>query len=132
MADPRARMRRLAAGLLVVPVVVLGLGARFLGAGPAADLSGGVLYAVLVYVLLVFLRPRAAPWSNAAIALAFCVAIELLQITSIPATLAAAFPPIRLVLGSTFVPLDLLAYVIGAGLALGIDSLIGSVRAAKE
>ncbi len=74
MADPRARRRRLAAGLLVVPVVVLGLGARFLGAGPAADLSGGVLYAVLVYVLLVFLRPRAAPWSNAAIALAFCVA----------------------------------------------------------
>ena len=132
MADPRARRRRLAAGLLVVPVVVLGLGARFLAAGPAADLSGGVLYAVLIYVLLVFLRPRAAAWSNAAIALAFCTAIELLQITSIPATLGAAFPPIRLVLGSTFVPLDLLAYAIGTALAFGIDSLIGSVRAGRE
>nr|WP_281070286.1 DUF2809 domain-containing protein [Paeniglutamicibacter kerguelensis] len=110
----------------------MGLGARFLAAGPAADLSGGVLYAVLIYVLLVFLRPRAAAWSNAAITLAFCTAIELLQITSIPATLGAAFPPIRLVLGSTFVPLDLLAYAIGTALAFGIDSLIGSVRAGRE
>ena len=132
MADPRARRRRLAAGLLVVPVVVLGLGARFLGAGPAADLSGGVLYAVLIYVLLVFLRPRAAAWTNAAIALAFCVAVELLQITPIPAALGAAFPPARLVLGSTFVPLDLLAYLIGTALAFGIDSLIASVRAGGE
>ena len=115
----------------MLPVIALGLAARFLAAGPVADLSGGVLYAVLVYVLLVFLRPGAAPWQTAAITLAFCTAIELLQLTPLPAALSAAFPPARLVLGSTFVPLDLAAYALGAVLALGIDSLVASVRAGK-
>lgn len=123
--------RRLCAGLLVVPVIGLGLAARFLGAGLVADLSGGVLYAVLIYVLLVFVRPRAGYLSNAAIALAFCIAVELLQITTIPATLGAAFPPIQLVLGSTFAPLDLLAYLIGTALATGADALIGSIRSRR-
>ncbi|MGL3804644.1 DUF2809 domain-containing protein [Paeniglutamicibacter sp. R2-26] len=132
MAEPRARRRRIAAALLVLPVIALGLAARFLAAGPVADLSGGVFYAVLVYVLLVFLRPGAAPWRTAAITLAFCTAIELLQLTPLPAALSAAFPPARLVLGSTFVPLDLAAYALGAVLALGIDSLVASVRAGRQ
>ena len=131
VANRLSTTRRLRAGLLVVPVIGLGLAARFLGAGLVADLSGGVLYAVLIYVLLVFVRPRAGYLSNAAIALAFCIAVELLQITTIPADLAAAFPPIRLVLGSTFAPLDLLAYVIGTALATGADALFGSIRSRR-
>ncbi|MFL4475816.1 DUF2809 domain-containing protein [Paeniglutamicibacter sp. MACA_103] len=124
----RTRSRRLAAIACVPPVIALGLAARFLGAGLPADLAGGVLYAVLVYVLLTFLRPRASAWSNAAIALVLCVLVELLQLTGIPADLARAFWPVRLVLGTGFAPLDLPAYAIGSALALGADVLQGRIR----
>ncbi|WP_411734083.1 DUF2809 domain-containing protein [Paeniglutamicibacter sp.] len=132
VADRRpARTRRLAAVALVLPVVAAGLASRFLGAGLPADLAGGVLYAVLIYVLLTALRPRATAVSNAAIALVLCVLIELLQLTSIPADLARAFGPFRLVLGTGFAPLDLAAYAIGAALALGADVLAGRIRARR-
>jgi hypothetical protein len=119
----------LAAAAWVLPVIVVGLASRFAGTGLAADLAGGVLYAVLVYLLLTVLRPQAARWSNASIALVLCVLIELLQLTAIPADLARVFGPIRLVLGTGFAPLDLVAYAIGAALAPGIDMLLGRIRA---
>ena len=123
--------RRLAAAAWVLPVIFVGLASRFAGAGLAPDLAGGVLYAVLVYVLLTVLRPRTARWSNASIALVFCVLIELLQLTAIPADLARVFGPIRLVLGTGFAALDLLAYAMGAALAPGIDMLLGRIRARR-
>jgi hypothetical protein len=115
----------------VLPVIALGLAARFLGAGLPADLAGGVLYAVLIHVLLTVLRPRAAALSNACIALALCVLIELLQLTGFPAEAARAFRPIALVLGTGFAPLDFLAYAIGSALAFGADVLQGRIRAAR-
>ncbi|MBV1778317.1 DUF2809 domain-containing protein [Paeniglutamicibacter sp. ABSL32-1] len=127
-AGRRHGARRLAAAALVPPVVAAGLASRFLGAGLPADLSGGVFYAVLIYLLLTVLRPRAAALSIAAAALVLCVLIELLQLTGIPADLARAFPPVRLVLGTGFAPLDLLAYAIGSALALGADVLAGRIR----
>lgn len=126
-----ARSRRLGAAACVLPVIALGLGARFLGSGLAADVAGGVVYAVLIYVLATFLRPRAGHVANALAALVFCVLIELLQLTDIPADLAAFFPPVRLVLGTTFVPLDLLAYGLGTALALGIDLVAGGLLRAR-
>ena len=114
--------------MCVLPVIVLGLASRFGGAGLAADISGGVFYAVLVYLVLTLLRPRAVPAANAAGALVLCVLIELLQLTGIPADLARSLPPIRLVLGTGFAPLDLLAYGLGAALALGADMLLGRFR----
>ncbi|EMQ97138.1 ribosomal maturation YjgA family protein [Paeniglutamicibacter gangotriensis] len=116
----------------MLPVIALGLGARFLGSGLAADLSGGVIYAVLIYVLATLLRPRAGQAANAVAALVFCVLIELLQLTAFPTSLAAVFPPVRLVLGTTFVPLDLLAYAIGSALALGLDLLAGGLLRARR
>ena len=126
-----ARSRRLGAAACVLPVIALGLGARFLGSGLAADLAGGVVYAVLIYVLATFLRPRAGHVANALAALVFCGLIELLQLTDIPADLAAFFPPVRLVLGTTFVPLDLLAYGLGTVLALGVDLVAGYLLRAR-
>nr|WP_281070178.1 DUF2809 domain-containing protein [Paeniglutamicibacter psychrophenolicus] len=94
-----------------------------------ADIAGGAIYAVLIYVLATFLRPGAARTGNALAALVFCVLIELLQLTDLPASLGQVFPPVRLVLGSTFVPLDLLAYLVGTVLALGADA--GFARLAR-
>lgn len=102
-------------------VVVVGLAARFGLSGTVADLAGGVLYTVLIYVLAAWLRPGWRPTKVAAAALAFSVAIELLQLTSIPADLVNRFSAWRVVVGSSFAATDLLAYVVGAMLAAGAD-----------
>lgn len=57
-------------------------------------------------------------------ALAVCWAIELFQATGVPAQLAQVFPPIRLLLGTTFVPIDLLSYALGVGLAVAADAAL--------
>lgn len=110
----KRRLTLAAAGILVVP---LGLAARFLPGGIVGDAAGGVLYAVLIYLLVAFVAPRWPAFRVAALALGICVAVELLQLTPMPARWGSAFPPLRLVLGSTFVATDLIAYALGAALA---------------
>ena len=46
-------------------------------------------------------------------AFALCVAIEVLQLTGAPAGLAEFFPVARLLLGTTFSAIDLVAYLVG-------------------
>lgn len=97
----------------VVCIVPVGLAARFLLGGWVADAAGGVLYAVLVYLLVAFCLPHHRPLFIAVVSLGVCWAVELLQLTPLPRDLGAVFPPIRLVLGTTFVAWDLLAYAAG-------------------
>lgn len=120
---PAAAQRRLllaVAGLVVIP---LGLAARFLVGGWVADATGGILYAVLMYLLVAFIKPRWPIGAVAALAWGLCMAIELFQLTPIPRDLGAIFPPARLALGSTFVATDLVAYAAGVFLAWGADRL---------
>lgn len=98
-----------AAGL----ILLTGLVVHFTVEGPAGDFVGDALYAVLVFLLLSIAFVRTSPWRIAAVAFAVCAAIELLQLTGLPATLAAAFPPVRLLLGTTFSAVDLVAYLVG-------------------
>lgn len=129
---------------LIPAVVALGLFVRFVVAGPVGDFLGGVLYTVLIAVIVFPLVTaivgrrmpvnqralRNSPWIAAGVALAVSVAIELLQFSSIPAQLSEVFPPARLVLGTSFAPLDLVAYGVGALLAgvVGTFALRGSRR----
>lgn len=110
-----------------IVTVVLGLGIRAgvdaAWAGPAGD----ALYAVLMYLLLAFLLPRRPRWQVAVVALAVCWGIELFQATGVPADLAGMWPPVRLLLGTTFVPVDLLSYAAGVACALAVDALVGRV-----
>ncbi len=108
----------LAAGAGVV--VVVGLGARQLP-GAVGDTAGGVLYAVLVTLLVALVAPRARPTTLGLVALAVCAAVELAQLTGVPATLVAAVPPLRYLLGTTFHGPDLAAYAVGAAVtAVGL------------
>lgn len=117
--QPRSRLRLLG----LIPLVVgAGLIARKLPSF-AGDVAGGLLYAVLLYLLLAFLAPRAHPLKLAFQAGLLGVLIELLQLTGLPAWLAGIWEPSRYVLGSTFVPLDLAVALIGAGLATMTDRL---------
>jgi len=89
-----------------------------------SNLVGDGLYAVLVYVLLVGVAPSVPTTRAAAVAFGICAAVELLQLTGLPAAIVATLPGARLVLGTTFNAPDLLAYAAGVVLATGVDLLV--------
>ena len=115
----RSGLRRaLALGAAAAAVISCGLGARGLP-GIVGDATGGILYAVLMYLLLalgalVLRTTRVGPAQLAGAAVVLCALVELFQLTPWPARLGEAWPPLHLVLGSTFNAWDLAAYVAGA------------------
>ncbi|WP_150307947.1 ribosomal maturation YjgA family protein [Planctomonas psychrotolerans] len=124
-ARPEAAPRSRARILFAAPaIVVLGLTLRFGLPDAAADPLGGACYALLVYVLVAFLAPRASRWLLGGVALTICVGIELFQLTAIPARLADAVPPVALVLGSGYSAADLPPYLAGAFLAVLLDRFL--------
>jgi hypothetical protein len=120
-AVTRRRAWLLGVGVLVI---ALGLGVHAADLASIGDFTADALYAVLIFLVVAFVIPRAASLTVAGIALAFCVAIELLQLTGVPSALAQTLPPARLVLGTTFAPVDLIAYAVGTGLACVADAAV--------
>lgn len=119
-----------AAGALVVAA---GLGTARYGSGPVADALGDALYAALVVLLVVLAVPRWSPAARAGLAVALCWAVELAQLTGLPAAAADAWPPLRYLLGTTFVATDLLWYAAGVLLAscgTALASRVGGARRA--
>jgi hypothetical protein len=113
--DPRT-----ARPLLLSATVALGLGSRLArtGIGLVDKSLGDALYAVAAYLVLGLLLPRLSrPWL-AVLALGYCAAVELFQLTGIPARYAH-LAPVRWLLGTTFAWHDLAFYAVGvAGIAL--------------
>lgn len=128
-ARTRTARRRIVFALAAMGTVALGLAVHFLVPGDAAGLVADALYTVLVYLFVGFLAPRIPRVWVALVALAFSAAVELSQLTGLPAQLAQSFPPSRLVFGTTFSALDLVSYAIGAVAGLAVDTVI-SARAA--
>ncbi|MGO4691149.1 DUF2809 domain-containing protein [Glaciibacter sp. 2TAF33] len=69
--------------------------------GAVADFAGDALYAVVVYLLTAIVGVRVRSLVVAAISFALCAAIEVAQLTGVPASLAELFPVSRLILGAT-------------------------------
>lgn len=113
--------RRLFLCVAVLCVIPVGLAARFLLRGGLADITGGALYTVMIYLLVGFIKPVWSPARLAIVALAISCLVELLQLTPLPGALSAVVPPLRLVLGTTFSVTDLPAYALGATLAAAAD-----------
>lgn len=105
---------RAVAALSGAGVLVLAFGIRAVAGGPLEQHSGTALYASLCYAIVVFLWPRLNPAIVAAVATGFCWAVELAQLTGIPAALSARSTLARLVLGVAFDPVDLIWYPVGA------------------
>ena len=121
--------RRVFAGAALLLVVVLGLASRRFPLGQAWwDKSlGDVLYAAAVYSLLTLVRPHLTVGRVAAVALAFCVAVELFQLTGIPGRYAY-LPPVRWILGTRFAWHDLVCYGIGIAVIALLDRLMARSR----
>jgi hypothetical protein len=131
--DPqRHRTRRSVLGLAAVATVSLGLSVRTVFEEAWTGPAGDGLYAVLIYLLLALLIPAKPRVLIAAAALTACVLIELLQLTGLPSVLGAAWPPVRLVLGTTFGVADLMAYAAGCSLAYMADRLISTAASARR
>jgi hypothetical protein len=112
----RLRLPWLVALVLVVPA---GLAVRY-GAARVPFLAkyGGVaLWSVMAYAAILVLAPRLSVARAALIALAVSFAVELAQLSPIPAALSAKHLVLRLLLGTTFSVYDLPAYAVGVALA---------------
>jgi hypothetical protein len=115
--------RRLVPALACVLTLVAGLtvaGSDLV----VADKLGDLLYAVLAAFGVWLLAPRArAVVVIGGAAGAWCLAVELLQLTEVPAAAAEVTPLARLVLGSGFDAWDLPAYAVGVLVALVVVRL---------
>lgn len=124
-AVPASGSRRIIAAILLVAVVATGLAVHTLLPDTAAtDIAGDLLYASAVYAGLVVVFPRWVPLLTGAVAAAWCIAIELFQLTGIPVALGAEFLPAMLVLGTVFDPRDLLVYVVTIVLVAAVDAVV--------
>ena len=127
------RTRRLVAALLLAATIAAGLLVHgVLPDTAATDIAGDALYAVAAYLAVVLIAPRLPALAAGAIAAAWCVAVELFQLTGLPLAWGAHFAPVMLVLGTVFDARDLLVYVATIVLATAVDAGIRRVRRAAE
>jgi Protein of unknown function (DUF2809) len=87
--------------------------------------TGTALYAGVVYLAVLFLRPRITPYLAGGTALAFCWLVEAFQLTPVPAALSAHSPLIRLLLGAHFDWNDVAWYPVGIVPLVVLDALVG-------
>lgn len=125
------RARAVAAGAAALTVLA-GLGVRAFMDGDLAKYAGDALYTVLICALAAVIAPGARPVVTAGAGLAFSWAVELLQLTGVPAELSRHSAVARLVLGSTFNAPDLLWYAVGAGFAWAVAALATSPGSAPR
>lgn len=116
-----ATHRRIAAATVVVLAVAAGLIVHLQLAGDGGDIAGDALYALAVYAGLVLIVPRASTAVVAAMAAAWCVGVELFQLTGLPAQWGAEFGPVMLVLGTVFDARDLVVYAVTVAVAAMTD-----------
>jgi hypothetical protein len=112
--------------LLGLCVVAAGLLIHYTATGAVADFLADALYAVLIYLIVVFVAPGIRRVAAAGISYGMCTIVELAQLTDGTAAVVAAFPPAVLVLGNTFALVDLIAYAVGVAAAVACSPLPGT------
>ena len=113
--------------LALLVTIVVGLGSRKVALFPAVleNYPGDALWAVVVYLCVGLIRPALAPVRLACIALVIAFLVECFQLYQAPWIMAIRATTFgHLVLGNGFDPGDLVAHVIGIGLACSLDGLL--------
>ena len=130
--EPRqARRRRLGAGMAASVVTISGLLVHAVDSGPATNFVADALYAALVYLLITALAPRLRAVQVGSIAAVLCLAIELFQLTGIPAALSDSWV-FRLTLGTSFALVDLVAYLVGVAAVACCDVAVTSALSRRS
>ncbi|MEU4781568.1 DUF2809 domain-containing protein [Micromonospora sp. NPDC023633] len=119
----RCRILLLAAAALFLLVALV---VRAAADGGLEQHSGTALYASMVWAGVLFLRPRLSPPTAGAIAIAFCWAVEVSQLTGVPAALSARSLLARLALGVQFDPVDLAWYPVGVLPLVAVHRIVGA------
>ena len=127
------RTRRIAAIILLAGVVVTGLAVHGLLPDTAAtDIAGDALYAAAAYLALVVIAARLPALATGGIAAAWCVGVELFQLTGLPSVWGASFAPATLVFGTVFDGRDLVVYVVTIATLTALDWALGFVNPARR
>lgn len=92
--------------------------------GPLEQDSGTALYAAVVYVAVLFVRPRMQPLRAGGIALAVCWLVEFFQLTPVPGALSAQSAVVRLIVGAHFDWRDVAWYPVGIVPLVILDQLL--------
>lgn len=87
--------------------------------------AGDLCYAAAAYLLIGLIAPRRRPITIAAVALAYCVAIECFKLTALPARWDGN-PLLRVIFGSTFSIHNLICYVVAVAVLSAIETYLGS------
>jgi hypothetical protein len=108
--------------------VAIGLAVRSRYGGDLGQNSGTALYASMIYVGVVFLRPSVSPLAAGGIAIGFCWLVEFFQLTGVPAALAAHSVLARLALGVQFDLTDVAWYPVGVVPLVALHALLRARR----
>ena len=120
-------------GVVLGVIIAAGIGSRIIRTGWIVfdKYLGDALYAMMVYAILRLFSQQAI-WRNALAAMAVMTAIEVFQLTMIPAhLLSSKHLVVRIgarLIGTEFSFLDLLAYAAGIGLIALVEGLMVSGR----
>jgi hypothetical protein len=109
-----ASRSRLIPAAAAAVTVAAGLGARGALDGDVAKYAGDALYTMLLFWLVLVAAPRTRAVRAAEVAFGVSAAIELFQLTGVPADLAQRSELARLAFGTTFNAPDLFWYLVGA------------------
>lgn len=102
---------------MLVVAVVIGLAVQPFRHLAWTDGVGTLAYAGAAVGMVALILARRGALLPGAIGTGLACAVEILQLTGIPAVLAERFPPIALLLGSSFDPRDLVLLLGGGALA---------------
>ncbi len=118
--------RRVPYSLLALCLLLLGLCVAFLipQRGFFRGFAGDVLVVMFLYACLKALFPRLNPLPAAAGVLGFALSVEFLQYLGLPRCFDKRSYWLILTLGSTFDPMDIAAYALGAVLAGAVDGFL--------
>jgi hypothetical protein len=120
---------RLTYALLIFLTIPLGLASRKFSSLLPALLSknaGDILYATMAFWLVGFLFPRLSTFRTAVAATLFCFGIEFLKFYDAPWMVTTRHSRAgALVFGSGFHVSNLACYLLGIGLAAGIELMLG-------
>ena len=122
----------MAPAVAAVLTVAAGLSVRSVLDGDLAKYAGDALYALLIFWLVLVVAPRTRDWAAALTAFGVSVAVELFQLTGVPAELGAHSALARLVLGTTFNPPDLPFYALGAALGWALHRTARVARGGRR